>query len=132
MFKEVDHIAIVVRDTEEALSFYRDTMKLPLKVSEEVPDVGVRLTHLDMGNLDLQLVEPLSKDHPLSQYLDEKGEGLHHICWKMPDVGESVEKLESFGLKPRSTQLHSGVKGKKAAFVDPTCSRGVLWEMTSG
>jgi methylmalonyl-CoA epimerase len=132
MFKEVDHIAIVVRNTEEALAFYRDTLKLPLKVCEEVPDVGVRLTHLDMGNLDLQLVEPLSPEHPLSLYLDEHGESLHHICWKMPDVGEAVDKLESFGLEPRSPNLHSGVCGKKAAFVDPASTRGVLWEMTSG
>lgn len=131
MFKQVDHIAIVVRNTEEALGFYRDTMRLPLKVSEELPDVGVRLTHLDMGNIDLQLVEPLTDDHPLSKYLDEKGEGLHHVCWKMPDVGEAVEELQDYGLELRGTKLHSGVCGKKAAFIDPSGTRSVLWEMTS-
>ena len=53
MFKEVDHIAVVVRDTDDALTFYRDQLQLPLILSEVLDEVGVRLTHLDMGNVRL-------------------------------------------------------------------------------
>jgi len=84
MFNKLDHIAILVRDTDEA--FYRDTLRLPVLVSEELAEVGVRLTHLDMGNVKLQLVQPLREDHPLMEQLNEKGEGLHHLCWGVEDA----------------------------------------------
>lgn len=73
MFKAIDHLAILVRDTEEALSFYRDTLKLEVLLSEELERVGVRLTHLDAGNIKIQLVEPLREDHPLQAQLAERG-----------------------------------------------------------
>ena len=80
MFKQIDHIAIVVHDTEKALTLYRDTMQLPVLFSEKLEGPGVRLTHLDMGNVQLQLVQPLTDSHPLQTHLKEHGEGLHHLC----------------------------------------------------
>lgn len=104
MFKEVDHIAIVVRDTEEALTFYRDRLKLPVLLSEVLEGPGVRLTHLDMGNVRLQLVEPLTEAHPLRKDLAERGEGFHHVCWKVADVDAAMSELAEQGLhtKPGS------------------------------
>lgn len=130
MFKEVDHIAIVVRDTNEALTYYRDVMKLPLLFSEELNDVGVRLTHLDMGNVRLQLVQPLTPDHPLVDFLDQRGEGFHHVCWKVDDVSQSMDNLSKYGLTPKPNEPHPAPQGGAAAFIDPAVSRGVLWEMT--
>jgi len=131
MFKEVDHIAIVVRDTENALSFYRDQMGLPELLSETLEDVGVRLTHLDMGNVRLQLVQPLQPDHPLSQHLDERGEGFHHVCWKVDDIGEAMSGLANHALEPKPNEPHPAPKGGSAAFIEPSQTRGVLWEMTA-
>jgi methylmalonyl-CoA/ethylmalonyl-CoA epimerase len=130
MFKHLDHIAIVVGDTEEALGFYRDRLGLPLILSEVIEEAGVRLTHLDLGNVHLQLVEPLREDHPLQQHLERHGEGLHHLCLRVDDVSEAVRRLPQFGLAPKSTEPHRGPRGRKAAFVDPATTRGVLWEMT--
>ena len=131
MFREVDHIAIVVRDTEAALTFYRDKMGLPLLFSEVLDEVGVRLTHLDMGNVRLQLVQPLSHDHPLSKHLDEHGEGFHHVCWKIDDVSEAMQKLGNHGLRPKPNEPHPAPNGGSAAFIEPDDTRGVLWEMTA-
>ena len=130
MFKEVDHIAILVRDTEEALAFYRDQMKLPLLFSEVIANANVRLTHLDMGNLRLQLVQPLTEDHPLQHQLAERGERLHHVCWKVGDVDDAMEGLSNFDLEPSPNEPHSAPNGGRAAFINPTGTRGVLWEMT--
>lgn len=130
MFKEVDHIAILVRDTESALSFYRDQLRLPLLHSEVLDEVGVRLTHLDMGNVQLQLVQPLTSDHPLSKQLDERGEGLHHVCWKVDDVAKSMQNLADYGLTPKPGEPHPAPKGNSAAFIEPSQTRDVLWEMT--
>ncbi|MEM6473299.1 MAG: VOC family protein [Planctomycetota bacterium] len=130
LFTQLDHIAIVVRDTESALEFYRDTLGLPVILSEVIPTGQVRLTHLDMGNVQLQLVEPLSEDHPLRQHLAEHGEGLHHLCFQTADVSSELGTLAERGLKPRSETPHDAPRGRKAGFVDPSTTRGVLWEMT--
>jgi methylmalonyl-CoA/ethylmalonyl-CoA epimerase len=129
-FRKLDHIAIVVRDTDEALKFYRDTLGLPIVLSEVLEDVGVRLTHLDLGVAHLQLVQPLRPDHPLQQHLQKHGEGLHHLCFQVPDVPAAVAALPALGLAQRGTQLHRGPRGRKAAFVDPAGTRGVLLEFT--
>lgn len=131
MFKHLDHIAIVVQDTESALLFYRDQLKLPVVLSEEIAEAGVRLTHLDLGNAHLQLVQPLTEDHPLRRHLDQHGEGLHHVCMKVDDIEESLAELPARGLKPRGGQTHSGPRGRRAAFIDPAATQGVLWEITA-
>ena len=131
MFKEVDHIALLVRKTDEALRLYRDQMGLPVLLSEELVEVGVRLTHLDMGNLRLQLVEPLSAEHPLSKHLDTHGEGFHHVCWKVDDAEAAMAKLNDYGLQPRPNEPHPAPRGGTAVFIDPGCAQGHWWELTS-
>ena len=131
MFKEVDHIAIVVRDTEDALKFYRDQMRLSLLYSETLEKIGVRLTHLDMGNVRLQLVQPLTPAHPLTQHLEDHGEGFHHVCWKVDDVEASMAQLAGHGLRTRPDEPHPAPNGGKAAFIEPSLTRGLLWEMTA-
>ena len=130
MFNKVDHIAIVVRDTEEALTLYRDRMGLPFLFSEELPGPGVRLTHLDMGNVQLQLVQPLHEDHPLQEHLDKHGEGLHHLCWAVDDVEASMKEAAELALPPKPDEPHDAPNGRKAAFIEPSQTRSVLFEMT--
>ena len=81
MFDRLDHVAIVVPDTEAALLIWRDKFGLPVLFSETINNGAVRLTHLDMGNTQLQLVQPLLSDHPLAIWLAEHGPGLHHFCF---------------------------------------------------
>ncbi|TWU60955.1 MULTISPECIES: VOC family protein [Crateriforma] len=130
LFSRLDHIAIVVRDTDEALTFYRDKLGLPVVIDERIESGNVRLTHLDMGNLHLQLVQPLTADHPLNQHLDQHGEGLHHLCFETDDVRTSFAALPERGMKPKSDTPHDGPLGRKAGFIDPSTSRDVIWEMT--
>jgi methylmalonyl-CoA/ethylmalonyl-CoA epimerase len=85
----LDHLAIVVKDTEEALQIWHHGMGLPLVHSEVVNDGTIRLTHLDLGNTHLQLVQPLTPDHPLQDWLKENKSGLHHFCLKVENVSES-------------------------------------------
>lgn len=131
MFQQLDHIAIVVSNTDEALTFYRDVLGLPVVLSEVVNDPPVKLTHLDMGNTHLQLVEPIGDDHPLQEYLRTHGEGLHHLCFQVESVTETIPNLPDRGLAPRSPAPHSGPNGRKAGFIDPATTRGVLIEFTS-
>lgn len=130
MIKSLDHIAIVVQDTDEALKFYRDRLGLQVVVDEVIESGGVRLTHLDLGNIQLQLVQPMTEDHRLQEHLKEHGEGLHHLCFAVDDVETAVSDLPA-GVAALPSPPHDGPNGRKAAFLDPTSTRGVLWEMTA-
>lgn len=123
----LDHFAIAVKDTEAALKIWRDTLGFPLLYSEVVNDGAVRLTHLDLGNTQLQLVEPLVEGHPLHQWIaDHGGAGLHHVCLNVDDVEASMKDSPV----PTAPAPHQGTKGKKAVFLDAQSTAGCLWELT--
>ena len=122
----LDHLAIVVPDTEEALKVWRDTLGLRLLYSETVNGGTVRLTHLDLGNTQLQLVEPLTPDHPLQAWLARHGPGLHHFCLQVHDVGEAMKTSPV----PAAPNWHQGTQGKRAVFLDKEATQGVQVELT--
>ena len=127
LFQGLDHLAIVVPDTDEALKLWRDTMGFPVVCSETVNDDTVRLTHLDLGNTHLQLVEPLVDDHPLHEWLRENGSGLHHFCLKVGDVDDA---LSDAPVSPAATTPHQGTQGKRALFFDKSQTGNVAVEVT--
>jgi methylmalonyl-CoA/ethylmalonyl-CoA epimerase len=129
MFTGLDHIAIAVPDTEEALRTWRDRLGLTVLLSEVVNDGTVRLTHLDLGNTQLQLVEPLTPDHPLQAWLAENGPGLHHLCMKVDDVAAAMADAQAQGL-PTAAKMHQGTQGTRALFFDKSASQGVQLEVT--
>jgi methylmalonyl-CoA/ethylmalonyl-CoA epimerase len=129
LFRSLDHVAIVVADTEEALKVWRDQVGLEVLYSEDVNDGTIRLTHLDLGNTHLQLVEPLTSDHPLRQWLAEHGPGLHHICMKVDNVEQAFHNLPELGL-PVAKVIHQGTQGKRALFLDRAATQGVQVEVT--
>lgn len=124
--RRLDHVALVVRDTDEALRFYRDRLGLRVASSEKIPVPHVRLTHLDAGNAYIQLVEPLELDSPLQTWLDEHGEGLHHLCFGVDDVADAVSVLSDDGSP---VVLGSG-RGRVSSFVTTAGSHGVSIECT--
>ena len=95
--RRLDHVAVVVRDTDAALRTFADRFGLPVAHSESQERAGVRLTYLDCGNAYLQLVEPTDPDHELARWLDEHGEGLHHICFGVDDALAAAAELAPDG-----------------------------------
>lgn len=129
VFRSLDHFAIVVNDTERSLETWRDQIGLKVLYSEVVNDGAVRLTHLDLGNTQLQLVEPLVEDHPLKKWLNENGEGLHHFCMKVDNVDSAMSELPGMGL-PTAVNAHQGTQGKRAVFVNADATDGINVEVT--
>jgi len=128
MFNGLDHIAIAVQDTDEALKIWRDRFGMEVLLQEVVNDGAALLTHLDLGNTQLQLVQPL-KEGPLQSWLDEHGSGLHHFCLKVDDTEAALANAAELGLAQISTKLHQGTLGKRAVFLDRN-ETGVLVEFT--
>ncbi len=129
MFTALDHIAIVVPDTEAALETWRDRLGFAVLYSENVNGGAVRLTHLDLGNTHLQLVQPLTPDHPLHTWLARHGPGLHHLCLRVDNVAAAMADLPAQGI-PTAPAMHQGTQGKRALFLDPSATQGVQVEIT--
>ena len=129
IFRSLDHVAIVVPDTDEALKIWRDRVGLTVLYSEVVNNGALKLTHLDLGNTQLQLVQPLQEGHPLQAWLDKNGAGLHHLCFRVDDVGKAFTDLPHQGL-PVSAVPHQGTQGKRALFLDKAGTQNVQLEVT--
>lgn len=125
LLRRLDHVAILVRSTEDAIRYYGGELGLPVHSTEEIESPHVRLTYLDTGNAFLQLVEPLEPASALAAWLDENGEGLHHICFGVDDVPVAAKALGN-GATPT---LGSG-RGRISAFVETGNSHGVRIECT--
>jgi methylmalonyl-CoA/ethylmalonyl-CoA epimerase len=126
LLRRLDHVAVLVRDTDEALRFYSGRLGLAVASSEEIPAPHVRLTYLDAGNAYIQLVQPLAGDSPLAVWLDEHGEGLHHICFGVDDVAGAVGELSDPGAE---ISIGTG-RGRVSSFVSAADSHGVRIECT--
>jgi methylmalonyl-CoA/ethylmalonyl-CoA epimerase len=131
MFTGLDHIAIIVANTDEALLVFRDRLKLPVLFTEVLEEQGVRLTHLNLGNCHLQLVEPLWQDHPLRKALQTGKTQLHHLCLKVDNVSDALQELPANGVAMRDITPRRGPHQRKAAFIDPAATGDVLIEITS-
>ncbi len=122
----LDHIAIAVPDTDEALKLWRDQFGFPVVCSEIVNEGSVRLTHLDLGNTHLQLVQPMVDGHPLHEWITENGSGLHHFCLRVKNIDTAMSE------SPASTAPapHEGTQGKRAVFVNRDATQNTLLEYT--
>ena len=125
--RRLDHVAVAVRDTEEALRYFRDHLGLSVVRSEEIATPRVRLTYLDVGNAYLQLVEPLEPTLELARDIAKNAEGLHHICFGVDDVPAAVGELAPDGAP--QPPLGSG-RGRLSAFVPGPAVHGVRVECT--
>lgn len=126
----VDHIAIAVKNLDEALAFYKTALGLHEICIEIVAEQGVRVAKLDIGNTHIELLEPLGPETPVGKFLANKGPGLHHICVKVDDINSELLKLKSQGMHLIDETPKIGAGGAKIAFVHPKSTGGVLLELS--
>jgi methylmalonyl-CoA epimerase len=129
MVVKIDHIAIAVQNLDEAIKVYRGALGLELAGEEEVPEQGVRVAFLPIGDTRLELLEPLSSESPVAKFLEKRGEGIHHICLEVEDLEKALAELASKGVKLIDEKPRLGAHGRKMAFVHPKSLHGVLLEL---
>jgi catechol 2,3-dioxygenase-like lactoylglutathione lyase family enzyme len=122
----IDHVAIMVRSIDQALPNFVDRLKMKLVSDDLVPAVGARLAFLDGGNTKLQLVEPTAPGWLLDQ-LEERGEGLHHVCFVVPDIEATVARLAPGADVP----IMGGGDRARTAFL-PATFAGLRVELMEG
>src|SRR6202161_1416780 len=127
----IDHLGIAVKSLSAAKSIYE---KLGLAVSPEetVAHEKVRLVMVPVGESRLELLEATSDDSPIAKFISKRGEGLHHVCLRVPDLPAAVARLKKDGVRLVSEQIKTGAGGHQYVFVHPASTGGVLLELVQG
>jgi methylmalonyl-CoA epimerase len=128
---QIDHLGIAVKSLAAAKAIYE---KLGLTVSPEetVEHEQVRLVMVPVGESRLELLEPTSDDSTIAKFIAKRGEGLHHVCMKVPDLRAAVDRLKADGVRLVSDEIKTGAGGHQYVFVHPSSAGGVLLELVQG
>lgn len=129
MIKKISHIAVVVPELDEALDFWVNSLGLALDHVEYVEDQGVDVAFLPAGDSDIELLRPVDETSGVARYLEKRGPGMHHICFEVDDIEETLTRLRADGIPLINEEPTIGTGGKKIAFVHPKGTGGVLVEL---
>jgi methylmalonyl-CoA epimerase len=124
----LDHLGIAVRSLADAKVLY-EKLGLALSPEEMVPGENVRVVMVPVGETRLELLEPTSADSVIAKFIAKRGEGLHHISIRVPDIKTVVQKLKSEGTRLVSDEIKTGAGGHRYIFLHPSSTSGVLIEL---
>lgn len=124
----IDHLGIAVRSVDEALKFYEAQLGLRVSMRETVAQERVNVAMLPVGDPRIELLESTEPDSVIAKFIDKRGEGLHHVALKVPDLLNAVERLRSAGARVLNDP-RPGAGGHLYVFVHPSSTGGVLLEL---
>ncbi len=125
----VEHIGIAVRNLAEAVPFYERLLGTPCYATEEVADQKVRTAFFRVGQTKVELLESTAPDGPIAKFLAQRGEGVHHVAFAVPNVAEALTSAERSGADPIEKNPRAGAEGLQIAFLHPKSTHGVLIEL---
>ena len=129
MFTEIDHVAIAVNDLEAAIKYYADVFGAEVDHREVVESDGVEEALLKVAESYVQLLTPTRDDSPVAKYLANKGEGLHHIGYRVKDCAAALQAIKDAGGRVIDDAPRPGSRGTTVAFVHPKAIFGTLIEL---
>jgi methylmalonyl-CoA epimerase len=130
MFVGLDHVGIAVKSLEEAVKVYRDILGFKLEGIHILTERKVKAAFLSTGGESrIELLEPLSSDSPVAKFLENRGEGIHHVAIKVDNIEAVLEDFKRKGITLIDEKPRVGAEGKKVAFIHPKSSMGVLLEL---
>ena len=124
----IAHIGLAVASIEDALPFYRDVLGLSPSLPEEAD--GARIVSFATGESEVELLEPITPDSPIAKFLDSRGPGIHHVCYRVPDLAAALQACRDRGYRLVDDQPRPGAGGRRVAFVHPKATAGILIELT--
>lgn len=126
---KINHLGIATKGIDNALKFWSDALGLENVHTEVVEEQKVRVAMLPIGESRVELLEPTSDDSPISNFLEKRGGGIHHIAVEVDDIEASLAQLRSLGMRLIDESPRVGAEGCLVAFVHPAASGGVLLEL---
>lgn len=131
MLGRLNHVAIAVPDMAAASAIYRDTLGAKLTEPQILPEHGVTVVFIDVGNTKIELLEPLSSESPISAFLVKNPSGgIHHVCYEVPDILSARDRLKEQGARVLGDgEPKLGAHGKPVLFLHPKDFNGTLIEL---
>ena len=129
LLTEIDHIAIAVRDLEAAVAYYRAAFGAEIHHREIVDSDGVEEALIKVGDSYIQLTAATRDDSPIATFLEKRGEGIHHVGYRVDDCAEALAAMVEAGARAIDTEPRPGSRGTTVAFVHPKGSFGTLIEL---
>jgi len=129
LLTEIDHVAIAVRDLDAAIDYYRDTFGATVDHRELVDSDGVEEALLKVADSYIQLLTPTRPDSPVAKAIDKRGEGLHHVGYRVADCAEALQAVKDAGGLVIDQAPRPGSRGTTVAFVHPKGAFGTLIEL---
>jgi methylmalonyl-CoA/ethylmalonyl-CoA epimerase len=126
---KIDHIGVAVKSIEDAKKMYQDLLGLNQAGSEKVRDQKVTTAFFPLGDTEIELLESTSPDGPIARYLEKRGEGVHHIAFRVKDLEEAITELKAKGIQLIDEEPRRGAAGARIAFLHPKFTFGLLVEL---
>jgi methylmalonyl-CoA epimerase len=126
----IEHIAIAVKDLEEAVSVFSSILGNPDSGREVVESEQVNIAFFDLGSARIELLEPTAEASPVGRFLERRGPGLHHIALAVPDIETALSRCRAAGLQTVGEAPRIGAGGRRVAFLHPGSTGGVLLELS--
>ena len=125
----VNHIGIAVKNLEEAKKVFSEALGLPCVDEKTLPERGVRIAFLSSGNTTIELLEGIGPESTVSKFLEQRGPGIHHLCFEVDGIERVMKELAADGVRLIDEKPRAGAEGKPVAFVHPKSTLGVLVEL---
>ena len=129
LLTEIDHVAIAVNDLEAAIDYYRSVFGADVEHRERVESDGVEEALLKVAESYVQLLTPTRDDSPVAKYLATRGEGIHHVGYRVADCAAALQAVKDAGGRVIDEQPRPGSRGTTVAFVHPKGAFGTLIEL---
>jgi methylmalonyl-CoA/ethylmalonyl-CoA epimerase len=129
LLTEIDHVAIAVFDLEAAIAWYADVFGATVEHREVVESDGVEEALLRVADSYVQLLTPTRDDSPVAKYLEKKGEGLHHVAYRVDNCAQALDVVKAMGNRVIDDAPRPGSRGTTVAFIHPKASFGTLIEL---
>ncbi len=124
----IAHVGVAVASIADALAFYRDVLGLVPHPPEQAD--GATIVSLDFGGTEVELLEPRSPDSPVAKFLAKRGPGIHHVCYRVPDLDAALAACRRAGYHLVDEVPRAGAGGRRVAFIHPKSTAGILLELT--
>lgn len=129
MFEQVDHIGVATRDIEAALKVLEKTGPLTLGKPEVIEAFGIKAVMVCDGKVPIELIEPVDPDSGVAKFIEKKGEGIHHIAYRVGDIDAELEHFREQGFKLIDQKPRHGYADSRVAFIHPKSVLGMLTEL---
>ena len=126
---KIDHLGIAVNSIEEGKNFWSDIMGLGFEGTETVEAQKVTTAFFPISESEVELLESTAPDGPVAKYIEKKGQGIHHVAFRVENIEEALAELKEKGVKLIDEKPRNGAGGAKIAFLHPKATNGVLVEL---